>query len=125
VSINPNSSITAEVYTQNPTPTNVNNPVTEQDAAPPSVQVSDEITTAVTATLSPSSRTGDSPIESGASVGPVADSQMDMSRSLDRAEKAMDTVKTWKSTVGTIKVVMDIVAPIVKVWPVSLFSTFC
>jgi hypothetical protein len=122
VSINPNSSTTAAVYTQNPIPTDVN-PVAEGDAARPSVQVSGETATAVTATLSPLSRTGDPPIESGALVGQVLDSQTEMSRSLDRAEKAMDTVKAWKSTVGTIKLVMDIIAPIVNVWPISLFST--
>jgi hypothetical protein len=115
--------VTATVYTQNPTPANVDNPVAERDPAPPSVQVSGDTATAGTATLSPLFRTGDPPIESGAPVGPAADSQTNMSRSLDSAEEAMDTVKTWKSTVGTIKLVMDIVAPIMKVLPNALFST--
>jgi hypothetical protein len=82
ISKNPNSSLTEAVNTQNPTTTNVEN------VAPPSSL----------------SRTSDLPNECGALVGmgPVADSQMDMSFSLDRAEEAMDAVKTWKSAVETI-----------------------
>jgi hypothetical protein len=116
--------MSAAVSIPDPATTNVDNPVAERGAAPPNVPASAEPmqSTAVTIPLPPLS--GDPPIESSTPVGPVADSQTDMSRSLDRAEEAMDNVKTWKSTVETIKQVMDIVSPIVKVWPVSLFSTF-
>jgi hypothetical protein len=122
VSINSNSSTTAAVSIPDPATTNVDNPVAERDPAPHDVQASGEPiqSTAVTSPLPPS---GDPPIESSAPVGAVADSRTDMSHSLDRAEEAMDTVKTWKSTVETIKKVMDIVGPILKVWLALLFST--
>jgi hypothetical protein len=44
-----------------------------------------------------------------------------MSRPLDRAEKAIDMVKSWKNTVDNIKQpeVMHIVGPTVKVCPIS------
>jgi hypothetical protein len=113
--------MTAAGNTPNPTPTNVDDPVAEGDTAPPDVQANGE-PIQPTVVPAPLSLPGDPPIESGTPVGPVG-SQTDMSRSLDRAEEAMDTVKTWKSTVKTIKQVMDIVGPIVKVCPASLFST--
>jgi hypothetical protein len=114
--------MTPMVNTSNPTTANVDHPVPEGDASPPNVQASGELmqSTVVTA---PPSLSVDPPIESGTPAGPVAGSQTDISRSLDRAEEAMDTVKTWKSAVETIKQVMDIVTPIVKVWPASLFSS--
>ena len=51
----------------------------------------------------PLSRTDDLSIQTGTLVGPVADSQTKMSRTLNRAEEAMDTVKTWKNAVDIIK----------------------
>jgi hypothetical protein len=114
--------MTAPVNTLNPITTKVDNPVAEGGAAPPNVQASGEPMQPTDVT-GPLSLSGDPPMESGTPVGPVAGSRTDMSHSLDRAEEAMDTVKTWKSTVETIKLVMDIVSPIVKVWPASLFST--
>jgi hypothetical protein len=67
------------------------------------------------------SRADDLPIRSGTFVGPVTDSQMKMSHTLDRAEEAMDMVKTWKNTVDIIKRVMDTVSPILEVCPISSF----
>ena len=97
--------------------------VAERHAAPLNVQVSGESmqSTAVITPRRPPS--GDPLIERSTPVGPVADSQTDMSRFLDRAEEAMDTVRTWKSAVKAIKHVMDVVGPIMKVWHASLFST--
>jgi hypothetical protein len=109
VSINSSSS-TAAGNTPNFSTTNLDNPVA---AAPPDVQASSEPIQSTVATLTLSS---DLPIESSTPVGAVTDSRTDMSLSLDRAEEAMDTVKTWKSTIETIKQVMDIVGSIVKVW---------
>jgi hypothetical protein len=50
---------------------------------------------------------------------------MEVSRTLDRAEEAMNTVKTWKNAVAIIKRVMDAVSPIAEVCPMSesLFPT--
>jgi hypothetical protein len=93
VSINPNSPMTAAVSIPNPATTNVDHPVAERDDVLPNVQASGEPmqSTIVTALLF---LPGDPPIESSTPVGPVANSQTNMSRSLDRAEEAVDTVKT-------------------------------
>jgi hypothetical protein len=45
-----------------------------------------------------------------------------LSSTLDRAEEAMDTIKTWKSAVAIIKQVMDHVSPIVEVCLASCLS---
>jgi hypothetical protein len=60
-------------------------------------------------------------IQSGTLMGPIADSWTKMSRTLDRAEEAMDTVKTWKNAVDIIKRVMDTVSPVLEVCPISSF----
>jgi hypothetical protein len=75
--------------------------------------------TGVTDPLS-SSRTGD--LEGSTSVGPAADTRIEMSHALDSAEEAMDAVKTWKSAVRVIKQLMDHVGPIVTVCLTSLFA---
>jgi hypothetical protein len=51
-------------------------------------------------------------IESSSLVGPVADSQAETetSRTLDRAEEAMDTVKICKNTIDILMQVMDAVS---------------
>jgi hypothetical protein len=70
--------------------------------------------------------TDDTLIESGASVsvGAVAASQTGISRPLDLAEEAVDTVTIWRSAVNVIKQVRDTVSPVVKeVCPIPFFST--
>jgi hypothetical protein len=54
-------------------------------------------------------------------VRPVADSQTEISRTLDRAEEVMDTVKAWKNAVDLIERVMNIVRPNVEVCIFSLY----
>jgi hypothetical protein len=49
------------------------------------------------------------------SSGLVADSQVEMSHTLDHAQEVVDAMKTWESAVGVIKQVMDHVGLIVKV----------
>ena len=65
-------------------------------------------------------QTSDPPIKSGTSGGSEADNQSDISSTLDRADHAMDAMKTWESTVGLIKLVMDTVSPIPEVWPIPI-----
>jgi hypothetical protein len=48
-------------------------------------------------------------------MGRVEDSQTKLSRALDSAEEAMDTMKTWKVAIDVVKQVMDHVGPIIKV----------
>jgi hypothetical protein len=63
-------------------------------------------------------RPGDLPTEGNAPMGPVPDGQTEMSRTLGRAEEAieaMDTMKAWKSAISVIKQVMDNVDPIAEV----------
>jgi hypothetical protein len=60
-------------------------------------------------------------ITSGAPVEPVVDNRTKISHTLDHAEEAMDTVKTWKSTVNVIKCVMDTIGPIADVCPILFF----
>jgi hypothetical protein len=75
---------------------------------------------AVSTSLSPLSRTDDLPTGSGTPERPIAGSLTEKSRTtLHRAEKAMDTIKTWKSAVSVIRRVMDIGGPIAAVCPVS------
>ena len=64
------------------------------------------------------SQTHGIPTEGDIPVGPVAGSQKEMSRTLDRAEEAMetmDTMKAWKSAIDVVKQVMDTVDPIAEV----------
>jgi hypothetical protein len=88
----------------------------------PAVQSTGELMqpTEVITQRSPSPRAGDLPIEAGTSVGAVAENQTEMSRTLECADEAMDTLKTWKSAIGVIKRVMDNIGPIVKVCLISL-----
>jgi hypothetical protein len=71
--------------------------------------------TEVTARLSPLLQAGNLPIKSDAPVGPVADSQAEMSQSLDHAQELVDAMETWEGAVGVIKQVMDLVGPITRV----------
>ena len=112
MSANPSSSVTGSDDAPNPGMSDLDNPVAEEGAAPSTDTTGPA---AFTTALSSSSRTGTAPIESGTPVAPIVDSQMEMSRTLDRAGEALDTVKTWKTTVSTIKCVMDTVSPILKV----------
>jgi hypothetical protein len=118
VSANASSSLTAPVSTPNPTTVSLDDAVAEGSAARPIVQSNTNESiqpTAATASLSPSSQTGDLRIEVSTSVEPVADSQAEMSRTLYSAEEAMDMIKTWSSAVDVVKQVMDLVSPIVNV----------
>jgi hypothetical protein len=66
----------------------------------------------------------DPPIESGTPAGAVVDSQMEMSRTLERTEEALDAVKIWGSAVDIIKRVMDAVSPIAEVRQLSGLPIF-
>jgi hypothetical protein len=48
-------------------------------------------------------------------VGAIPDSQKEMSDTLDDAERAFDTMKTWSNAVEKVKFVMDAVSPIAEV----------
>jgi hypothetical protein len=104
-----------------PTTTDLDNPVSG-GAARSTVQANGETMqpVAVTATLSPLSRTSNLATRSGTPVPPVADSQTEMSgAALHRAEEVIGTMKTWNSAVGLIKQVMDTVGPIAEVCQIS------
>jgi hypothetical protein len=106
----------------------LDNPVAEGGAARSTVQDNGETmqSTAVTATLSPLSRTSDLATGSGTPVPPMADSQTEMSgAALRRAEDVIGTMKTWNSGVGLIKQVMDTVGPIAEVCQISCLPIFC
>jgi hypothetical protein len=117
VSENVGSSMDAAVSTTSPTRSTVDsgNHIAEGDAARPAVQTDSEIMhpTAVTP-LSPLSHSSNPPIV-GPTVGQVADNQMEMSDTLNDAEKALDAVKTWSSAVEKVKCVIDAVSPIAEV----------
>jgi hypothetical protein len=124
MSANSSSFPTASAKTPNPTTVDFDGPVSEGSARRPAVQSNNEATqsTAVAAAHSPSSQPSDIPIERDTRVGPVTDSQTDMSRTLDSAEGAMDTMKSWKSAVDVVKTVMDHVGPIITVCLTSFLS---
>jgi hypothetical protein len=122
--MSPDAPAAVAVNTLNPRTADLDVHAAEGGAVCPIVQSNSEVmqSTQVNATLSPSSRTGDLPIGSGTPVGPVMGGQKEMSRRLDSAEVAMDTVKTWKAAVDVIKQVMDHVGPVVKVCVTPLLS---
>jgi hypothetical protein len=125
---NASSTLTAAANTPIPTMTDLDNPVSEGGAARSTVQANSETmqSTAVTATLSPLSRTSDLATGSGTPVPPMADSQTEMSgTALRRAEGVIGTMKTWNSAVGLIKRVMDTVGPIAEVCQISYLRIFC
>jgi hypothetical protein len=96
------------------TPVDPGNPVAEGDAAHLTVQTDNESNqrAADPALLS---QTRNLPIESGPSVRAVPDSQTEMSDTLDGAQRAFDTMKTWSNAVEKVKLVMDTVSPIAEV----------
>jgi hypothetical protein len=60
----------------------------------------------------------DFPSEGDAPARPVVVNQVKVSRTLDRAEEAMeamDTINTWKTAIDVVKQVMDTVDPIAEV----------
>jgi hypothetical protein len=113
LSANGSSSLAETVDTPNPP---VDNPITEGGVPRPIVQSSVDTAqrTAVTVPTSHFSGTGNP-------VPILAGRQMELSRTIDRAEEDTDTVKTWKAAVSNIKSVMDTVNPIVEVCPISFF----
>jgi hypothetical protein len=114
------NAISSVIAAANPGMAEQDNPVAEGGAARPAVQANNETMQpmAVTTPLPPLSRTVAPPTESGTPMGPVADSQAEMSRTLDHAGEVMDMIKSWESTVGVIKLVMDTVGPIAEVCPI-------
>ena len=116
ISANASSSPTTAVNTPSPRMADPDDPVAQEGATPPVVQSNSESMQpmGVTAPLS-LPQTGDLPIEGSTPVGPTTDTRTEMSHTLDSAEGAMETVKTWKNAVNVIKQVMDHVGPIVKV----------
>jgi hypothetical protein len=120
MSANASSSLTVPVNTPNPTPAETadsDNPAAERGVTHRIVGSHNE-TVQPTAVTTPLSRTGDPPAASGAPVEPILDNRTKISHTLDHAEEAMDTVKTWKSTVNVIKCVMDTIGPIADVCPI-------
>jgi hypothetical protein len=95
---------------------------TNASSARPTIQSNNEPMQPTTVT-GPLSRTGDIPIEGDTPVGCVEDGQTKLlSRALDSAEEAMDTMKTWKVAIDVVKQVMDHVGPIIKVCLRLLFA---
>ena len=125
MSANAGSSLTVAVNTPNPTPAemaemaDLDNPAADRGATGRIVRSCNE-TVQPTAVITPLSRTGDPLVANGAPVEPIVDSWTKMSHTLNHAEEAMDTVKTWKSTVNVIKCVMDAIDPIADVCPIFL-----
>jgi hypothetical protein len=118
--VDPSSSLTSAADFPNPTTTDLSNSVSGGGAASPChiVQVDGETTQTTAVTLS-SSHAANLPIESDTPVRSVEDSQMKVSRTLDRAEEAMNMMKTWENAVAIIKRVMDAVSSIAEVCPMS------
>ena len=129
VSTNASSSLAAVVNTPNPLTADQDNPVA--GGAVHTVQSRGESMkhTAVTAPLSPLSRTGDLSIQRGSLVRAVPDNQTAMSRAtLLRAEKditAINTLKAWKGAIKVIQWVMVTVSPIASVCPILLCLSLC
>jgi hypothetical protein len=116
ISANTSSSMAMAANISNPTTADPDGPVTE-GAARPTVQANSTLQPTALTVPSPLSHTGDLPDESVTPSRAEMDSQREMSRTLDHAEEAMDTVKSWKNTVNIIKRVMDTVSPILEVCP--------
>jgi hypothetical protein len=96
------------------TPVDPGNSFADGGAAHPTVQTDNEpMERAADPALLP--QTSNLPIEGGPSVGAVPDSQTDMSNTLDGAEKAFETMKTWSNAVEKVKCVIDVVGPIAEV----------
>jgi hypothetical protein len=129
VSADAGPSLTGVVNTQSPMAAHI--PVAEGSSVRHTVSTNTEAMqlTSLSVPISPSSQKGDLPIESGASVLPVADrplSDTDTPRAtLRRAEEAINTIKTWNSAVNVVKLVMDTVGPIAAVCPESAFNHSC
>jgi hypothetical protein len=126
-SANRNSSLNVAVHTPSPTTADLDNPATEGGATRIDVQLNSETIPSMTAATF-LSRTGALPVEIDTPpVPPVVGSQPEISRTaLLRAEQAItnvNTIKTWKSAVTNIKLVMDTVTPIAAVCPISFFSS--
>jgi hypothetical protein len=120
LSTNADSSLTTAIIKSDPVTTELGDSAAEGDAVRPSIQFNDETrqSMVVTASLSPLSQTLDLPIEGDTPVRPVVVSQAEMSRTLGRAEEAMeamDTMKAWKTAIDVVKQVMDNVDPIAEV----------
>jgi hypothetical protein len=109
-----------EIDTTNPrtATSSLDDPEDKRGATRPTVQSNSETKspTEDTARLSPLSQTGNLPTKSDAPVGPVVDSQAEMSQTLDHAQELVDAMKTWEGAVGAIKQVMDVVGPIARVY---------
>jgi hypothetical protein len=118
VSENASSSPTGAVNAPNSTSADMYDPIADRGSGRPTVQSTSEAMQSTEA----SPRAGDLPIEVGSSMGAVAENQTEMSRTLESADEAIDTLKTWKSAIGVIKRVMDNVGPIVKVCLTLLLS---
>jgi hypothetical protein len=114
VSANVGSSMDAAASTPNNIGTTVDsgNHIAEGDAARPVVQTNNETMqpAAVTPPLSPLPYSSNSIV-----VGSVADNQTEMSDTLNNAEIALDTMRTWSSAVEKVKCVIDAVSPIAEV----------
>jgi hypothetical protein len=75
-----------------------------------------------------SARPGDLPTGGNTPVGPVPDGQVEMSRTLDRAEeamKAMDSMMAWKGAMNVIKQVLDTIGPVAGVCLTSTLRIIC
>jgi hypothetical protein len=80
----------------NPTPSDLDYAVDELSTAGPTDQLNSDTMQPIAANAPLSSLS-----QGGIPVQPMADSQMSVT--LDRAEEAMDTMKSWKAAVSVIK----------------------
>jgi hypothetical protein len=120
VSATADSSLPTALITSDPVATELVDSAAEGDAVRPSIQLNHETSQpmAVAASLSPFSQRLDLPTEGNTPVRPAVVSQSEMSRTLGRAEEAMeamDTIKAWKTAIDVVKQVMDTVDPIAEV----------
>jgi hypothetical protein len=73
-------------------------------------------------------RPGDLPTGGDTPVGPGQDGHTEISRTVDRAEEAMnamDTMTAWKGAIGVIKQVLDAIGPIADVGLTSFLRILC
>jgi hypothetical protein len=101
----------------NPIPSGLDDAVDESSTAGPTNQLNSDNMQPMAASAPLSSLS-----QGGIPVQPMVDSQMSVT--LDRAEEAMDTMKSWKTAVSVIKQVMDHVSPIVEVRITSFSPIF-
>jgi hypothetical protein len=115
--------MTAAINVPNPTPSDLDEAVDESSTGGPTNRLNSDTMQPMAANAPLSSLS-----QGGTPVQPMADGQTSIT--LDRAEEAMDAMKSWKTAVSVIKQVMDHVSPIVEVRihpfpPYFTYANFC